>query len=323
MILVLSNGRDATSDFFEDRLKVARERYLRMNTDCLSEYAVDLRVGDDSVCGTFSTPDGQQFELSAIKSIYYRRPKPPRVSDEVTPALREWVQNEHRKLWGGLLNLYPSCKWVNHPLAISGANYKPEQLARAVRVGLNVPPTLITNDPHAARNFCESHNWRVVVKPIGHGQVGNDGTEQESLIYTNLIDQDYFEQLSSVGVCPTLLQAYVEKVLDLRVTVVERECMAVELHSQERDVSKVDCRRDNMEGMRYTVTQLPADLRSKLVSLTRSYSLHFAAIDMAIDQAGRYWFFELNPAGQWAWLEQQAGAPISDALIRCLRRDPQ
>jgi glutathione synthase/RimK-type ligase-like ATP-grasp enzyme len=75
-----------------------------------------------------------------------------------------------------------------------------------------------------------------------------------------------------------------------------------------------------MRGMRYSLFDLPEDLAQRLIALTRSYRLHFAAIDLALDPTGRYWFLELNPAGQWAWLEEITKAPISDALIDSLSR---
>ena len=94
--------------------------------------------------------------------------------------------------------------------------------------------------------------------------------------------------------------------------------MAVALHSQERLVSTVDCRRDNMHGMRYSVASLPTVVEEQLFALTRSYGLLYAAIDLVRDPDGRYWFLEINPSGQWAWLEQVGAARISDLLISCL-----
>jgi hypothetical protein len=52
--------------------------------------------------------------------------------------------------------------------------------------------------------------------------------------------------------------------------------------------------------------------------MIRSYDLLFAAVDFVIDADGKYWFLELNPGGQWAWLEEAAGVPISEAIIDCL-----
>ncbi|HKV43594.1 MAG TPA: hypothetical protein VJT32_02785 [bacterium] len=140
-------------------------------------------------------------------------------------------------------------------------------------------------------------------------------------MYTNLLDESRSNLLERVVSCPTLFQQWIQKEVDVRITVAGNKCIGVALHSQEREVSLVDCRRDNMTGMRYSLLSIGEELEGTLVALVGSYGLHFAAIDMARDFHGRYWFLELNPAGQWAWLEQAAGAPISEALIECLAND--
>jgi glutathione synthase/RimK-type ligase-like ATP-grasp enzyme len=228
------------------------------------------------------------------------------------------MQNETRRAWGGAFAAYPSIHWVNHPLKISAANYKPEQIARAKRSGLLVPDTLITTLVEEADAFCERHNWSVVTKPIGHGEILGAHEADDHIVYTNLLSSGDRPHLRDVAACPTFFQQAISKDIDVRATVVDREVIAVALHSQERAVSRIDCRRDNMSGMRYSSLVLPAELCAALIEFVRSYGLYYAAIDLARDPDGRYWFLELNPAGQWAWLEQLVGVPISSALIRCL-----
>lgn len=321
VILVVSNAADATADFFEDRLAASGVAHHRLNTEELARlafsFSVDGRGAQFGASAIFSTGAGR-ISLDEIASIYYRRPVQPRLPDGTPPGLADWMESEVRRAWGGLLASHPGIRWVNHPLAVSGASYKPEQLARAKRIGLAVPDTLITTDPQKAADFCTEHDWRVVAKPVGHGEILGATAADDRIVYTNRIPREAASRLGRVANCPTLLQCEILKDVDVRVTVVEREVVAVALHSQERPVSIIDCRRDNMAGMRYSLITLPAELASALADLVASYGLLYAAIDLVRDQDGRYWFLELNPAGQWAWLEQVADAPISAAIIRCL-----
>jgi glutathione synthase/RimK-type ligase-like ATP-grasp enzyme len=48
--------------------------------------------------------------------------------------------------------------------------------------------------------------------------------------------------------------------------------------------------------------------------------LRFGAIDMIVTPEGRYVFLEINPNGQWRWIEDASGLPISDALCDALAR---
>ena len=65
----------------------------------------------------------------------------------------------------------------------------------------------------------------------------------------------------------------------------------------------------------HTPIELPGTLADKCRMLTTHFGLSFSAIDLVLDPDGDYVFLEMNPNGQWAWLEQRAGHPIRDAII--------
>lgn len=318
MILIVSNARDATADFLQERMVTSDVSFFRLNTELLPQVRLRMRPSAGQLSGGFKVGE-RYIRLDEIGAVYYRRPIMPAVDGEFSSGLRAWMQNEYRRAWGGLLLALNRLRWVNHPLAISGASYKTEQLARAQRIGLRVPDTVVTTEPEEALEFCEQRDWNVIVKPLGHGEIRGEDGESDWLVYTNALRRELEVKLPSVAHCPTMFQKRIDKVIDIRVTVVDDRCIAVALHSQEQPISRIDCRRNNMVGMRYSLIELPTTLSDMLVTLTASYDLHFAAIDLAQDTGGDYWFFELNPGGQWAWLEQKIGAPISAALIDCLR----
>lgn len=327
MILVVSNAADVTADFFVEQLARAHCEFRRLDTEAMADLPLTFAINDQQWSGHLSVAASAQVadsgpltrvDLRGIHAVYYRRPQPPVLPPETPAASRAWMESEIRRAWGGVLYALTDVRWVNQPLAVSGASYKPEQLARAVRFGLDVPSTVLTSDPNAALAFCEGHDWDVIAKPVGHGEVLAETPAEDRLVYTNLVKPEMAEKFTQIADCPTLLQCRIPKDVDLRITVVGAECLAVALHSQEREVSAVDCRRDNMAGMRYSRVDLPETLATTLIHLTHSYGLHYAAIDLVRTPDGRYWFLELNPAGQWAWLEQETGIAISAALIRCL-----
>jgi len=41
--------------------------------------------------------------------------------------------------------------------------------------------------------------------------------------------------------------------------------------------------------------------------------LYFGAIDI-VEHEGRFWFLEVNPNGEWGWLQKPNGVPIAEAL---------
>jgi D-alanine-D-alanine ligase-like ATP-grasp enzyme len=54
------------------------------------------------------------------------------------------------------------------------------------------------------------------------------------------------------------------------------------------------------------------------VELVRGRGLHYGAADLAVDRDGEYVFFEVNPAGEWLWLEQLLAIGIPDAIADLL-----
>ena len=47
--------------------------------------------------------------------------------------------------------------------------------------------------------------------------------------------------------------------------------------------------------------------------------LYFGAFDFILDPDGRYVFLEMNPFGQWVWIEQLCTLRIADSLVGLMR----
>jgi len=50
----------------------------------------------------------------------------------------------------------------------------------------------------------------------------------------------------------------------------------------------------------------------------RTVFRRYAAIDLIVAPDGRVYFLELNPSGQFGWIEQLTGAPITSRLCDAL-----
>jgi glutathione synthase/RimK-type ligase-like ATP-grasp enzyme len=199
---------------------------------------------------------------------------------------------------------------MNHPAAIMGASSKIEQLRRSRQRGLDVPEWICTRSRAAAVSFLLSHG-DVVAKPLASGYLERCEPSADTLIYTNrVLPTDVSADVPDLG-APTLFQKRCFGI-DVRVTIVDEDVRAMEL---ERTDGVIDVRRNNMRGVSYRTVHLPSELRTQLIRLVRSYQLRFAAIDMIRDSSDQWWFLELNPNGQWAWLDLEADANIFKAFI--------
>jgi glutathione synthase/RimK-type ligase-like ATP-grasp enzyme len=112
----------------------------------------------------------------------------------------------------------------------------------------------------------------------------------------------------------------VEKTYDIRINVIDDEVIAVAIYASKQDkLQTIDIRKNNMQNVRYELITLPSILRNKILELCRSYELRFAAIDMAFTKDYQWVFFEVNPNGQWAWLDLEGVTDIASLLLNSMQ----
>ena len=105
--------------------------------------------------------------------------------------------------------------------------------------------------------------------------------------------------------------------VDLRVTVVGSSLFAAAIHSQETWYA-FDFRID-MKAARVEPFDLPDGVRHGLTRLMQSLGLHYGAIDMRQTPEGDVVFLEINPAGQWLFVEDRTGQPITRSMAELSR----
>jgi len=65
----------------------------------------------------------------------------------------------------------------------------------------------------------------------------------------------------------------------------------------------------------YSPVDVPAPVADAVRRLMSALDLRFAAPDFVVSPDGEWHFIgDLNPNGQWAWIEQHTGLPIAAAL---------
>jgi glutathione synthase/RimK-type ligase-like ATP-grasp enzyme len=64
--------------------------------------------------------------------------------------------------------------------------------------------------------------------------------------------------------------------------------------------------------------RLPADVEAGVLALVEALGLRYAAIDFRRSDDGCHHFLEANPAGQWLFLEDRTGQPITRAVAEAL-----
>ena len=284
---------------------------IRLNTDdLLTGWILHLTPTSMQI-------SSEQFDVNPkeVTAVYYRRAYSPRPPANASQDAADFIVREARTV---LRALYAElrCPWISHHAAISAAENKPTQLSLAARLGFSVPATIVTNDPLTARQFALCHH-RVVLKALSYGDLGGGRVLHTTLIETWAEDFD-----ADIRVAPHLLQRFIEKAYDYRVTVVDNSVFACRIDSQAFPEYSVDMRRGLAdERMHHEQKTLPDTVSKLCVAIVAQLGLRFGAIDLIQDRSGQFWFLEINPNGQWAWIQDRTGAPIASTIAKALTRN--
>jgi glutathione synthase/RimK-type ligase-like ATP-grasp enzyme len=309
MLLIVTERGDLTADFLILELEERGAEFLRFNTE---DYPTVVGIGW-SPDGAELSIGGTAVDLGDVDAVWYRRPRPPQLPADYSNEQATWAAREaHEALQGVWRTL--ATRWINHPDANRRAECKPDQLRVAKDLGLAIPPTLVTNEPERLIRFLEVHP-AAICKPLLDGVVPHG--EDRHLFFTSKIEAETLA-VDALGPEPYLFQGLVDKVLDVRVTVIGEEVFAVGIESQSGAETSIDWRRGGERGLPHRALELPEEIEAGCLALCRHYRLEFGAIDLAIGPDGAYTFFEINPNGQWAWLEQETGLPLRSRLADLL-----
>ncbi|MGB8508611.1 MAG: hypothetical protein WCD76_09410, partial [Pyrinomonadaceae bacterium] len=186
----------------------------------------------------------------------------------------------------------------------------------ATELGFKVPRFIVTNDVDRAAAFLDSNPRGTIIKVLGAPTIYNN--ERAAAFYTHLVTEKDREQLYSVRFGPTFLQEFVVKTMDVRVTVIGDKLFAVGIDATQSEDAHVDFRLAEVFDLPHRCLKLPRSIEDACFELVRKLDLKFGAIDLLLTADGEYIFLEINPNGQWLWIEWITGMPMTKAMCDLL-----
>lgn len=304
----------ASDDWPTDRVVVELERrgveVFRMDTaDFPQRLALAGRIDQASAWTGELFTEHRTVELSRVGAVYYRAPGAFRFPEGMSGPEKRFASAQARAGLGGVLSAL-ECRWVNHPTAMARAEFKPVQLAAARACGLRVPPTLITNRPQDVVAFATEISRPIVCKPVASPVLIEDG--HLKAVYTQRLALPDLEDLRGIDTTAHLFQGWVSKDHEVRLTVVGERMFAAAIHAGS-EAAYEDWRSD-YGALSYTTTTVPDDVSVGMRRLMERLHLRYGAADFIVDPRGGWTFLEVNPCGQWDWIQGATGLPIAAAI---------
>ncbi|MEV6694876.1 hypothetical protein AB0M35_25705 [Micromonospora sp. NPDC051196] len=263
---------------------------------------------------------GQEIGIGPETKVFRRQPAVPIPSSDSQrdAAVESFISAQYRVAMNSLFTV--DAVWMNSAnkdRLLDQNKLFGAKLAR--EVGFSTIPTVLTDSPQTWRRFVKEWGSRgdLAVKPVGAWAaklLGGEDDATMALFTTRLARREAEDLAEAVAHAPVLLQPYTEKAYELRVTAVNDQLFACRIDSQNTSRTKTDWRRYDLANTPHAAWGLDESVSRQLQKFMTLAGLRYAAFDFIVTPSGETVFVEVNPAGQFGWIEELSGLPISAAI---------
>jgi hypothetical protein len=295
---IYTNSHDATADLLVTQ--IGADRLFRFNFNMWGDYKIQLSDAGFEI----HNPVGRRVTLDDVAKFYWRKPLSEKQLDvnASVPARVNYIEEE---LW------YMMREVANH-LRSLGRLVLVEPYADA-RCGKVLQSKLASRYFTVPRYKCVfgSSQWlrpghRAVVKSLTSTRI-----DKESVFYTTAVDEGDLDPA-----VPWMIQELVDAEKDVTVAVVRDKLFAFELDRSSFIGRTLDWREVATEHVtdNWLVHVLPQNIQESIFSLMSDLRLQYGRLDFLLKE-GVYSFLEVNPNGEWGWLDAEGEHGLLDKVV--------
>jgi len=323
-LLILTNSQDGINTLSViDHIDRAGIEVFRYDSDVMKigELAILALVNPNGDLDfVLKNNKGSSCTIDEVGAAWYRRPNSFSLEQASSNnSLELAIKDELKEAQDAWFGTIPDNMWLNNPKDMRLINPKIKQLIEAEKAGFNIPPTLVTNNQDSFREFLET-NRKIVLKSFRPVFYQDRLEDTPRMLFTTVIDVDTFNDYELVKNMPVLIQKYIDKDYELRISVVEDQIFVSRVVTS--DKAKDDWRKHQFsDEVSFEISPNEDEqLLTRCIEFVKNYNLKYGVFDIIHDKNGIDHFLELNTNGQWYWLEHSLGFPISKAIADSLIR---
>jgi hypothetical protein len=237
-----------------------------------------------------------------------------------SPSVNQFLTNQNYTVARGAI-LGIRCPRIMNPWHVSAyMNSKFNHLKAFKDSGIKIPKSLITNNAQKAIAFAKKLGSPIALKQVFSDVIIENDEKTLKYQLTQKILQEDLYKIDPIGPSPMCFQEYVEKKFEYRVTIVGDEIYACRIHSQDakKEGTKHDWRDYDLANTPHYACTLNTDIERKLLTLAKNCRMNYVAIDLIETPSGEFYGLDINPLGQFQWIEDLTGLPISKAIANWL-----
>ncbi|MFH8751846.1 MvdC/MvdD family ATP grasp protein [Streptomyces rimosus] len=323
-VCVVASDADASLNGVVQELHALGAPVLRFDLASFPErVTLAAQLAGGRIVGTLEA-DGRRVRLEDIGAVLWWHPSTPciRPGDGLEKCEAEWLSREAAAGLAGTLAAL-GCLHVNHPDHTYAAQNKPYALAQAAAAGLRVPPVWIGNDVADARRTVDDFGQAVCKSLVSPAIEAADGPRA---LFTSAVKPGDLGE--SVAAAAHQFQRRINAMYEVRLIMVHGEPFAARLTAPAHSTDF----RAHYDELVYDYIDVPDEVRYGAVRLMSSLHLEYAAVDLLVDAQAQWWLVDVNPVGQWGFVEghlpelaisAQLAAALADPCISLRRRAAQ
>jgi len=315
MIIIFSEVNDEPTNNVIKWIKHYKKEYLRINyLDFFESGKSTLKFTNDEFLLEIND---RSIAIDDITSVWYRR-KPKLNTRKIEYVLEnkvddiyQYILNENIVILDFFKVLLNNCKVrIGNPF-IYNLN-KLEVLYYARTIGFKIPNTLISNAGDSINSFVEA-NDQLINKPISNINTFKIGDKS----FTNYTKAFTMNDLSGgINERMNLFQQKIDKQCEIRTFVLDKQTFSMAIYDQ----TDSDDYRENSytEKLSFTRFKLPEIMEEKIFQLMDKFEMNTCSVDFLLDKSNEFVFLELNPVGQYGFLNYPNNYQIDQVIAKKL-----
>jgi hypothetical protein len=302
MLLIYTTSYDTTVDLLLHHL--GGERCFRYNFDLWREYCLEITENGFRI----EDPTGRTATDGSVSKLLYRKPF---VTRDLGGELPTNPQDDYceQELWYAMREVV-NLMWSKNRIVL----IEPRADARVGKfVQLQIARRYFRVPQYQFRRGMSGAFFggrQVIVKSLTSEPVGGCG--DLNVVYTTRV-----EEANLAPGFPWMVQECVSAEKDITVVFVRDRLFAFELNRTSFLERTVDWRELPIDSTacQWKLHALPGTVSDNILSFMKDLNLHFGRIDLLL-AGDTYFFLEVNPNGQWGWLDTEAKHGLLDKVLQ-------
>ncbi len=310
-VLILTKKMDIESDLLGIQFLKNGIDYVKIiEEDIPLNFHVEFKIGKSN--NSVLHLGKRKFNTDEIKIILFRYFDPKFLNYYSRGVYQMYFAQQ----WYQAFNCLPialDTLWINNPQRTFEAENRLNQLLLAQRLGFSTPETLITNEIEVAKKFFKRFPQNTIVKVLHHHEIYLGKKSYRFL--TNHIETSQLSKFNELTYAPVIFQEKIENDSEFRVTIVKDKVFSCRISTIKEKGNFSDLHKIKEKELVFSEINIGRKMEKLCIKLNKELGLMVSSIDLVQAKNGELLFLEINPIGDWNWIEKHTNLPITKSMF--------